>query len=320
MRAILDVIDRYREAFNVLHHEARYFERRPQYRTAMRKIGSDYLGAVAEIIERGRRLGVIHFEDSRSAVHAIHMLCAGWAMGANNLKEHRQGNLLARDCGDCRRPFFRIRQWSEPLPLATRRSCIEELRMALYDRRTLDGVYSVRQSVIYIQNYRYAEERMMRMMAGWIALTPELAVKLEMAKQVYEDALHTDALGKRLPELRAQPQVSKPPNDAFVTFMNAIEDKEEWEDTIERLVGNLSGAEAASDFALQLASDGDESGVRAPYPANFAAAGRRGEGARRARQRAARRVARLEGKASARGELAIASRGIARRVGRSDGL
>ncbi len=109
--------------------------------------------------------------------------------------------------------------------------------MALYDRRTLEGVYSVRQSVIYIQNYRYAEERMMRMMAGWIALTPELAVKLEMAKQVYEDALHTDALGKRLPELRAQPQVSKPPNDAFVTFMNAIEDKEEWEDTIERLVG-----------------------------------------------------------------------------------
>src|SRR5271157_3983259 len=86
MRAILDVIDRYREAFNVLHHEARYLERRPQYRTAMKKIGGDYLGAVAEIIERGRRLGVIHFEDSRSAVHAIHMLCAGWAMGANNLK------------------------------------------------------------------------------------------------------------------------------------------------------------------------------------------------------------------------------------------
>src|SRR6266403_3063957 len=109
--------------------------------------------------------------------------------------------------------------------------------MAFYDRRTMDGVYSVKQSVIYIQNCRYAEERMMRMMAGWIALTPELAVKLEMAKQVYDDALHTDALGKRLPELRAQPQISKPVNDAFVTFMNTIEDKEEWDDTLERLVG-----------------------------------------------------------------------------------
>jgi len=86
MRAILDVIDRYREAFNVLHHEARYLERRPQYRTAMKKIAADYLGSVAEILERGRRLGVIHFEDARCAVHAIHMLCGGWAMGANNLK------------------------------------------------------------------------------------------------------------------------------------------------------------------------------------------------------------------------------------------
>jgi len=108
--------------------------------------------------------------------------------------------------------------------------------MAFYDRRTMDGVYSVRQGAIYISNYRYAEERMMRMMAGWIALTPQIEVKLEMARQVYEDALHTDALGKRLPELRAQ-IASKPPNAEFVTFMNAIEDKEEWEDTIERLVG-----------------------------------------------------------------------------------
>lgn len=109
--------------------------------------------------------------------------------------------------------------------------------MAFHDRRTMDGVYSVRQSATYIMNYRYAEERMMRMMGGWIALTPELEVKLEMARQVYEDALHADMLGKRLGELRSPAQVSKPCNEAFVTFMNAIEDKEEWDDTIERLVG-----------------------------------------------------------------------------------
>jgi hypothetical protein len=109
--------------------------------------------------------------------------------------------------------------------------------MALYDRRTLDGVYSVRQSVAHIMNFRFAEERMMRMMAGWIALTPEIPVKLEMAKQVYEDALHADALGKRLPELRAQAQVSKAANEQFASFIQEIEDKEQWEDTIERLVG-----------------------------------------------------------------------------------
>ena len=109
--------------------------------------------------------------------------------------------------------------------------------MPLTDRRTLEGVYSVRQSVNFIMNYRFAEERMMRMMAGWIALTPEIPVKLEMARQVYEDALHCDALGKRLPELRAQPQVSKPSNENFATFIQEIEDKEQWEDTIERLTG-----------------------------------------------------------------------------------
>src|SRR6185437_10978614 len=109
--------------------------------------------------------------------------------------------------------------------------------MAFHDRRTLDGVHSVRQSARFIMNYRYTEERMMRMLAGWIALTPELPVKLEMARQVYDDALHADALGKRLAELRSQGQVSRPPNQAFVALMNEIEDKEQWEDTIERLVG-----------------------------------------------------------------------------------
>lgn len=109
--------------------------------------------------------------------------------------------------------------------------------MAFHDQRTLEGVYSVRQSAGFIMNYRYAEERMMRMMAGWIALTPEIPVKIEMARQVYECALHADALGKRLGELRSPAQVSRPPNEAFVTFMSAIEDKEQWEDTIERLVG-----------------------------------------------------------------------------------
>jgi hypothetical protein len=109
--------------------------------------------------------------------------------------------------------------------------------MAFHDRRTLDGYYSVRQSAQYIMNYRYAEERMMRMMGGWIALTPELPVKLETARLVYEDALHTDALGKRLAELRSQAQISRPANEAFVAFMNAIEDQEEWGETIERLTG-----------------------------------------------------------------------------------
>jgi AcrR family transcriptional regulator len=86
MRAILDVIDRYREGFTVLHHEGRYLERRPRYREAMRTVVRPYVQAVAEVLERGRASGAIRFVDVKSASHAIHMLCAGWAMGANSLK------------------------------------------------------------------------------------------------------------------------------------------------------------------------------------------------------------------------------------------
>ena len=86
MRTILDVIDRYREAFAVMNHEVRYLARRPEHRRALEKITGEYHGAVAQVLERGRTEGTIHFEDLRSVVHAIHMLCAGWATGANALK------------------------------------------------------------------------------------------------------------------------------------------------------------------------------------------------------------------------------------------
>ncbi len=86
MRTVLDVIDRYREAFTVLHHEVRYLARRPEYRTALDRIVDQYFSAVADALEHGRNAGVIKFEDKRSVVEAIHTLCAGWATGANYLR------------------------------------------------------------------------------------------------------------------------------------------------------------------------------------------------------------------------------------------
>jgi hypothetical protein len=109
--------------------------------------------------------------------------------------------------------------------------------MPLHDRRTMEGVYSVEQTAQMIRHYRYAEEQMMRIMAGWIALTPELVVKLEFGRQVWDCAQHADMLGKRLPELRARAQVSEPPNEALVTFMTMLANREQPEETIERLVG-----------------------------------------------------------------------------------
>jgi len=77
----------------------------------------------------------------------------------------------------------------------------------------------------------------MRVLGGWIALTPEVSAKLLMGRHVWDNAQHADALGRRLPELRAQAQVSEPANPAFVACLDAIEEAEQPGQTVERLVG-----------------------------------------------------------------------------------
>ena len=101
----------------------------------------------------------------------------------------------------------------------------------------LSGFTSADESARLLRSYRYAVERMMRILGGWIALTPELPAKLLMGRHVWDNAQHADALGRRLPELRAQAQVSEPANAAFVAFMDAIESTEQPTQTVERLVG-----------------------------------------------------------------------------------
>ncbi len=101
----------------------------------------------------------------------------------------------------------------------------------------LEGHFSADDSARLCRNYRYACERMTRIMAGWIALTPELSAKLLLGRHVWDNAQHTDAWGRRLPELRAHAQESAPPNDDFVAFMDAIEAPEERGRTAERLAG-----------------------------------------------------------------------------------
>jgi AcrR family transcriptional regulator len=85
MRAAIDVIDRYREAFCVLNQEVRYLARRPDYRVALKQIVGRYTSTVENVLERGRKMGVIFYDDLRTVVQAVHMLCSGWAMGADYL-------------------------------------------------------------------------------------------------------------------------------------------------------------------------------------------------------------------------------------------
>ena len=101
----------------------------------------------------------------------------------------------------------------------------------------LAGYSPVDASARLIRNYRYAVERMMRVLGGWIALTPEVSAKLVMGRHVWDNAQHADALGRRLPELRAQAHVSEAANSAVVACLDAIEEAEQPGQTVERLVG-----------------------------------------------------------------------------------
>lgn len=101
----------------------------------------------------------------------------------------------------------------------------------------LAGHFSVEASARRIRHYRYVEERMMRALAGWIALTPELPAKLLLGRHVWDCAQHADLWGRRLPELRAAAQQSEPANDGVVAFMDLLESAEEPGRSVERLIG-----------------------------------------------------------------------------------
>jgi len=102
---------------------------------------------------------------------------------------------------------------------------------------SLDGPFAVEYSSRLLRNYRYATERMMRTLGGWLALTPELSAKLLMGRHVWDNAQHADLFGKRLPELRSAAQASEPGSSGFAGFMDALESPEAPGQTVERLVG-----------------------------------------------------------------------------------
>ena len=75
----------------------------------------------------------------------------------------------------------------------------------------------------------------MRMLGGWIALTPELDVKLLFGRHVWDCAQHADLWGRRLPELRAAAQQSEPANEGVVALLDLVQGTEGPAQTVERV-------------------------------------------------------------------------------------
>jgi hypothetical protein len=100
----------------------------------------------------------------------------------------------------------------------------------------LAGHFSVDASARRIRHYRWLEERLMRTLGGWIALTPELPVKLLFGRHVWDCAQHADLWGRRLPELRSPAHVGEPPSEGFARLMDVIDGRQARHESVERVV------------------------------------------------------------------------------------
>ena len=100
----------------------------------------------------------------------------------------------------------------------------------------LAGHASVDASARRIGHYRWLEERLLRVLGGWIALTPELPVKLLFGRHVWDCAQHADLWGRRLPELRAPAQRGAPPSDGFAHLVELIDGLQSRHESVARVV------------------------------------------------------------------------------------
>jgi uncharacterized ferritin-like protein (DUF455 family) len=85
-----------------------------------------------------------------------------------------------------------------------------------------------------LRDYRYLENQLFEMLAGWTLFTPETSVKIMLGEHLYQDAQHVDGLRTRLVELRARQEEDSPPTDDIGRLCEEI-----WKapDTATRLAG-----------------------------------------------------------------------------------
>jgi len=100
----------------------------------------------------------------------------------------------------------------------------------------LAGRFSVDASARRIRRYRWLEERVMRILGGWIALTPELPAKLLFGRHVWDCAQHADLWGRRLPELRSPAHLGERPSEGWARLMDRIDARDARHETVARIV------------------------------------------------------------------------------------
>lgn len=96
--------------------------------------------------------------------------------------------------------------------------------------------FSVQENLQLLGRYRFAEIQMMELMGSWAYTMTHPEIKIAFGRHMYQDAVHADLIGKRIPELKgrsAQYQYISP-GDEFVRLIETI-----WksDDEASRMIG-----------------------------------------------------------------------------------
>jgi uncharacterized ferritin-like protein (DUF455 family) len=98
------------------------------------------------------------------------------------------------------------------------------------------GTYTVQQNLDLLGRYRYVEMQFLELMASWACTMVDADIKIGFGRHMFQDSVHADLLGKRIPELKGRSQHfhSIPPSDEFVQHLEKL-----WKqpDELLRMVG-----------------------------------------------------------------------------------
>jgi len=70
-----------------------------------------------------------------------------------------------------------------------------------WERPEGPGFFTSRQTAIRIGHYKWLEMKIFELLGGWVAMVPELDVKVTLGTHCHDHALHAELWHKRLPEL-----------------------------------------------------------------------------------------------------------------------
>jgi uncharacterized ferritin-like protein (DUF455 family) len=86
------------------------------------------------------------------------------------------------------------------------------------------GTFTVQQNLELLGRYRYVEVQLLELMGNWAYTMVDPDIKIGFGRHMFQDSVHADLLGKRIPELKGRSQHfhSIPPSDEFVKLLERI--------------------------------------------------------------------------------------------------